>query len=251
MADDLAVRSLQSQLKQLGDSLKGLVSASGIVTFTGRLFASNDPRGDLEVATKHYVDSKSPTVLVGSALPVAQTSLQGRLFLVTIPGSADLLYVCRHDSAGNYGWALVGPTGTALSPSIAGVSSPSPSLLTVLATQSMAIADLRSQLMAFLNNAPTGTEPIVSVTATVTLTMPVSNTVYKVVPISNTVLTLPATTGSGRRLAFDLGALGAFTFALALSGSDAYQGSSSPASLYTSGSSFALRDLAAGVWGIE
>ena len=105
--------------------------------------------------------------------------------------------------------------------------------------------------MAFLNNAPSGTEPIVAVTATVTLTLPAVNTVYKVVPASNTVATLPATTGSGRRLFFDLGTLGAFTFALALSGSDAYQGGATPASLYTSGSSFAVRDLAAGVWAIE
>ena len=153
-------------------------------------------------------------------------------------------------SLGNPPLTLGTPPGATGTPG-AGMPTPQASIFDILSAQYTAIADLRSQLMAFVNNSPSGIEPIIPITATTTGTMPNVNTVYKVTPASNTVFTLPLATGVGRRLYFDLATLGSFTFALALSGTDIYEGGASPTSLYTSGSSFAVRDIAAGVWAIE
>lgn len=71
---DLSIASLQAQVQKLTLALRKYVPIDGITTLTGRLLVSNDPRGDLEVATKHYVDVKTAGI-VGSVIPVAVSSL--------------------------------------------------------------------------------------------------------------------------------------------------------------------------------
>jgi len=71
---DLSISSLQAQVQKLTLALRKYVPIDGITTLTGRLLVSNDPRGDLEVATKHYVDVKTAGIL-GTILPSIPPSL--------------------------------------------------------------------------------------------------------------------------------------------------------------------------------
>ena len=55
---DISLAALQAQIQKTLSLLKGYVRLSGLNVMPpeGRLFLGNDPRGDLEAATKHYVD---------------------------------------------------------------------------------------------------------------------------------------------------------------------------------------------------
>jgi hypothetical protein len=79
--------------------------------------------------------------------------------------------------------------------------------------------------------------------------MPIKDTAYVVNTSAVATLSLPATTGSGMRLMFDLKALGG-ALTLTPNGADAYEGGVSLPPL-VAGASFALRDISAGVWAIE
>ena len=97
-------------------------------------------------------------------------------------------------------------------------------------------------------------DPIVTLTATSTLTRPTQSTVREVRPTANMVTTLYSATGSGIKETFDISALNGFTFAVALASGDSYDANNaavadSIAQLITNGAaSFALRDVAANTW---
>jgi beta-glucanase (GH16 family) len=103
--------------------------------------------------------------------------------------------------------------------------------------------------MAFEPSAVTGANPIVNITSTASITMPIKDTAYVVNTSAVATLSLPVTTGSGMRLMFDLKALGG-ALTLTPNGADAYEGGVSLPPL-VAGASFALRDISAGVWAIE
>ena len=103
--------------------------------------------------------------------------------------------------------------------------------------------------------ASQGPDPIVAVTATTTLSRPAVRTAYKITPTANAVVTLFAANGSGLVITLDVSTLGAFTLAIALNASDAYDGGTPVASavsaLIGSGSTITLRDVALNVWHAE
>jgi hypothetical protein len=105
-------------------------------------------------------------------------------------------------------------------------------------------------IMSYEPGASVGAAPEISVTATATLATPTRDTTYKVTPASNTTITMPAATGSGLKYSFDFDALSTYTVGFAYNGSDALESGLSLPPI-VGGASFALRDLAAGVWAIE
>jgi hypothetical protein len=107
-----------------------------------------------------------------------------------------------------------------------------------------------SVTMSFFPTPVTGVNPIVTISGTVTLALPVQDTDYPVTLAANGVISLPQTTGSGVRLMFDLKSLGAYSLSMTLHGADVYEGGAALPPL-VSGESLALRDIAAGTWAIE
>ena len=73
---DLSVSALQAQVQKLMLALRKYVPIDGNTTIIGRLFVSNDPRGDLEVATKHYVDVKNSSAGAGTTTVISESGIQ-------------------------------------------------------------------------------------------------------------------------------------------------------------------------------
>lgn len=108
---------------------------------------------------------------------------------------------------------------------------------------------------------PTGIEPEIQVTAaSVSPTLPLTNTVYRVKPVANQVILLPVNTGTDVVMHFDLTGLGAFTTSFTLNGSDLYADTSANSLLVAASianalaggvAAITLRAIANGVWALE